>query len=160
MSAATALAVYGVHLTDGGVDEQQTADERDRIRRSRMDAGGGAATEPGAAAPAIDGSAQRLHQVNDTIEAVRIDGEALLRCTICGYRLCGYHEDFGAAAAVRELPFSATVPGNRHCRSDYVMREYSCPGCGTAVATDVLRVGDQPLVESHFADGDPKDGQR
>jgi N-methylhydantoinase B len=146
VSAELALAVYGVHLTDDGVDEERTAQERDRIRRSRLDAGR-------AATPAIDGDAQPLHQVNDTIEAVRVDGEAVLRCTVCGYRLCGYHEDFAAAATLRELPISATMPGNRHCRSDYVIRQYSCPGCGTAVGTDVQRVGDEPLVESHFGSG-------
>ncbi len=150
VSAEVALEVYGVSLSDGGVDEAHTTAQREQVRQVRLSA---AATAPVDNSGAAATSSERIHQVNDTIEAVRVGSDTALHCTVCGHRFCGYEEDFAAASVVRELPFTATVPGSAHCRSDYVMREHSCPGCGTSVATDVQHVGEPALVESGFAEG-------
>ena len=66
-------------------------------------------------------------------------GEDALRCTVCRRRLGDLRR--GSQAGVRgqlELPLSATVPGNAAFRQDYVLRAYSCPGCGTQLALTSL----------------------
>ena len=153
VSAEVGLSVYGVALTADDVDESGTVTERDRIRRERLDgdvesADAGAASRPAPAA--LESGAEALHDVTDTIRAMRSGAEVVLCCTVCGHAFCRYEEDFAAASIVRRLPFTATVPANRHCSADYALYQYSCPGCGTAVATDVRRDGEAALVESQF----------
>ena len=50
-----------------------------------------------------------------------------------------------------ELPLTAASPLNAHCMGDrYVLREYSCPGCGTAYAVDVQPRDAPALPESRL----------
>jgi acetone carboxylase gamma subunit len=86
-----------------------------------------------------------LHPVIDTIEAVTIDGRRALRCSLCHHAFGGYDEDYKRSALVRELPLTDSSPMNRRCLLDrFVLREFVCPGCGTAVAVDV-QLQDAPI---------------
>ena len=87
-----------------------------------------------------------LHPVSDTVEAVELDGERSLRCTECHHRFGPYEHDHKRSAAMRELPLVAISPHNRLCLDRFVAREFSCPGCGTAVAMDV-QDRDEPILD-------------
>jgi acetone carboxylase gamma subunit len=94
-----------------------------------------------------------LHPVADTLEAVRVDGEALIRCTVCRARLSAYDEDWKAGTAMRELTFlelndlNAVAPA-----TELIAREFYCPGCGTALALDIQLSGEGLLPECTFGD--------
>jgi Hydantoinase/oxoprolinase len=85
---------------------------------------------------AADG--EPLHAVADVVEAVA-DSEAgaVLRCTLCRTRLGAYTDSYAAGAHVRELGWEAAGPYGGGLRPDYVLRELSCPGCGTALSYEV-----------------------
>ena len=42
------------------------------------------------------------------------------------------------------------MPSNAECDRDYVLREYCCPGCGTALTVDVQNQAEAPLWEVRF----------
>jgi N-methylhydantoinase B len=146
VSLEMASSVYGVELRDGAVDAAATAARREALRSTRLAEG-----RPGPAALAHRTLAEGgtvLHPVADTVEAARMaDGDVLLRCTVCAHRFGGYDADLKAASVVHDLDLLAVAPGNRHCDRDFVLREYCCPGCGTAVATDV-QARDEPPLEA------------
>jgi N-methylhydantoinase B len=149
LSHEAARSVYGlVRGGDGsGVDTVATESARDAIRASRLER---CASPPAGGLVRVAGG-ELLHPVADTVEAVRADGEALLRCTVCLARLAVYGDDYKAGACVRELPLvelgelNAVAPV-----TDVVAREYCCPGCGTALAVDVQRAGEPRLPECTF----------
>jgi hypothetical protein len=47
---------------------------------------------------------------------------------------------------MRELALDAINPHNARCLPDYVLREYSCPGCASAFAADVVH-RDEPILD-------------
>jgi N-methylhydantoinase B len=149
VSGAMARDVYGVVLADGAVDAAATDDARAAILRERLDTALPPAGGFGDGAT-LDGG-EVLHPVSDTVEAVEVGGERSLRCTECHRRLCGYGEDHKRAVGMRELPITAASPLNHlGMVGAFVLREYSCPGCGTAVAVDVQRTEEDGLDESTF----------
>ncbi len=152
VSQKYAASVYGVVLADGQLDAAGTRAERDRIRAERLsesrpvDGGhGGGKVEGGVV----------LHPVSDTIEAVEVDGKRSLRCTVCQYRFGDYDEDHKRAAVMRELPLTAVCPHNALCMPEFKIREFYCPGCGTAIAGDVQRSEEPILDESTFRSPGP-----
>jgi N-methylhydantoinase B len=135
--------VYGVVLHAGDVDADATIVRRDALRRERLQAGTpGPAVRP-AAGRVLEGTL--LHPVTDTVEAVRHEGAVVLRCTLCLHSFGDYDADLRSASTMRELALADATPGNRHCDERFVLREYCCPGCGTAVATDVQHRDEPPL---------------
>jgi acetone carboxylase gamma subunit len=76
--------------------------------------------------------------VADTVEAVAAGGQRLLRCTRCHHALGDYTEDYKQGTVFADSPLTTLTPLNALCQLDrYVLRQFYCPGCGTAVATDV-----------------------
>ena len=122
--------VYGVVLDASRVDRAATESRRQHLRERRRDA-----HPADIAVVTPDGMA--LHPVSETVEVVAVDGSQRYRCTVCGHGLGGGHEDYKTHAAVRELALRDLTSANDLCSRDYVVREYSCPGCGTAIAADV-----------------------
>ncbi|MDX6723835.1 MAG: hypothetical protein QOD73_2239 [Solirubrobacteraceae bacterium] len=153
VSPDVARSTYGVVAgSDGTVDAQATRAARDDIRSERLAQGRPAGGASAAADGRIEGGTV-LHPVSDTVEAVEHDGRRSLRCTVCGHGFGDYGDDHKRAALVRELTLTAGNPHNDHCDPDYVLREYCCPGCGTAIAVDVQH-RDEPMTdESRFAGG-------
>jgi hypothetical protein len=98
-----------------------------------------------------------LHPVSHTVEAVELDGQRSLRCTLCHYRFGPYDHDHKRSALMRELPLTAISPRNGRCLERFVAREYSCPGCGTAVAMDIQEQ-DEPFIEESRFYGEPGAG--
>jgi len=150
VSREAAQEVYGVVVSGGGeVDDAATEAARSAIRRRRLAEGRPVPGAPAAGDERLDGG-EVLHPVLDTVEAVRVGDERALRCTECHRRLGGYGDDVKRAALLRELPVRTIAPNNRRCRDDFVLREYACPGCGTAFAADVQRRDEAPLEGSRF----------
>lgn len=152
VSEAQALAVYGVVLGDGQLDEAATEAARAKARTERLErsvpvgaAGGGETLQHG----------DFMHPVSDTVEAVRADGTQALRCSVCQTTLGAYGEDHKQAARVEELPLSSINPNNTLCREDVVARWFYCPGCGTALAVDIQERGEPVLAESAFQGSSP-----
>jgi len=143
VSAERALSVYGVLIRDGVLDEQGTAAARERLRAQRLalgrplegDAGGGT----------LDGGTV-LHPVSDSVEAVESGGTRSLRCSICHYRLGPYDHDHKRSALMRERPLTDVSQHNALCLEEFVLREFYCPGCGTALAADV-QLRDDPIID-------------
>ncbi|MGH2930869.1 MAG: hydantoinase B/oxoprolinase family protein, partial [Solirubrobacteraceae bacterium] len=166
VSEALAAGVYGVVMRDGKVDGKATEAARSAIRAERLaeatpqDGGSGGTTTGGTVAGGtvtggmVTGGMVMggtvLHPVGDTVEAVEHDGERSLRCTVCGYRFGPYDHDHKRSAVMRELPLTAISPHNALCLPEIVLREFYCPGCGTAIAVDVQRSGDEILDETRL----------
>lgn len=92
--------------------------------------------------------------MGDAIEAVRVDGVRALDCTVCSQRLAAYDEDYKRACLMRELPLDTGMPSNAECSDDYALREYSCPGCGTALIVHV-QGREEPISEELRFTGRP-----
>jgi N-methylhydantoinase B len=121
VSETEARRVYGVVL-DGG--DSATAQHRGAIRAQRL--AQLARPEP------LEG--EPLHPVSDTVEAiVEADGRRSVRCTLCHHGLGRYGEELEAHLASRERALAGANPHNAGCLPDYVLRDYYCPGCATAV---------------------------
>ncbi|HEY1597915.1 MAG TPA: hydantoinase B/oxoprolinase family protein [Thermoleophilaceae bacterium] len=139
ISAAVARDVYGVDPERPGL--------RDELRARRL------AEATSAPVERVEGSGEPMHPVADTLEAVRVDGVALIRCTVCRTRLSAYGEDYKAGAAMRERSFTELNELNDVApATDLVAREFYCPGCGTALALDIQRAGEGLLPECTFGD--------
>jgi acetone carboxylase gamma subunit len=87
-----------------------------------------------------------LHPVSDSVEAVEHDGERSLRCSVCNYRYGGYEHDHKRSALMRERPLTDISQHNWLCLDDFVLREFYCPGCATALAADV-QLRDDPIMD-------------
>ena len=79
------------------------------------------------------------------MEAVERDGARLLRCTECGHRFGGCEDDPRRGAVLQGLALDTGMPDDVDCDPSYRLRQYSCPGCGTAIAVDVQR-GAEPVL--------------
>jgi N-methylhydantoinase B len=148
VSREIARSVYGVVIEDGVLDEQRTEAERALIRRARLDEG--RAPESNSGGGMLEGGTV-LHPVSDSVEAVEVGGARSLRCTVCHYRFGSYDDDHKRAAVMRQLPLTATSRHNHLTLQEFVLREYSCPGCATSLAVDVQRADEPILDESSLA---------
>jgi N-methylhydantoinase B len=155
VSPDLATSAYGVVLVDGRVDESATAAERDRQRSLRLLESTAA---PGATRHGAQLGGEVMHPVSDTVEAFDLSGVRLLRCTVCQERLSNYTEDFKHGCLMRELPLQTGMSANADCDPNYVLREYSCPGCGTALTVDVQERSEPIMDELRFAPRPPANG--
>jgi len=145
VSADRARAVYGVVLAeDGAADEAATAAARSALLAERIAAGRPVSPDrPGGGT--VDGG-EVLHPVSDSVEAVELDGERSLRCSLCHYRYGPYTHDHKRSALMRELPLTDVSRHNARCAEEFVLREFYCPGCGTALAADV-QLREDPVID-------------
>ena len=118
----------------------------------RRAAGPAHALEGAAGGDTLDGG-DVLHPVGDTVEAVLVDGERSLRCSLCHHRYGPYDHDHKRSAVMRELPLTAISPHNVRCLPEFVLREFYCPGCATTVAVDVQRTEEPILDETRLSAG-------
>ncbi len=150
LSEETARSVYGVVVQGGAIDLDATEAARAAIRAARLEQGRPVVS--GQTAERVDGG-EILRPVADTVEAVRTEEETLLRCTVCRTRLGRHDDDYKAGTLVRELSITELNRLNEWAPpTDVLAREFCCPGCGTAVAVDIQRVGEPLLPECAFTD--------
>jgi N-methylhydantoinase B len=153
VSPAVAREMYGVVIGDADGTERA----REAIRRERL--AEACPADPGFSSEGRVTGGELMHQVADTVEAARVDGEALIRCSLCQTRLGGYDEDYKRGAVMRERSFISLSPLNDVApETDLVAREFYCPGCGTALALDIQRAGEPILPECTFFSGESSNG--
>jgi N-methylhydantoinase B len=154
VSAELAEQAYGVIMVDGAADEQRTDAERATRRSARIHDGVRSRTD--APQGPMEGG-ETLHPVGDAVDAVEVAGRRLLRCTICREQLSAYEEDFKPACVMRELSLADGMPANADCDPQYALREYCCPGCGTALAVDVQGRAEPIMPELSLGSAPPAD---
>ncbi|HVC85443.1 MAG TPA: hydantoinase B/oxoprolinase family protein [Solirubrobacteraceae bacterium] len=143
VSEAGARDAYGVIAPGGVCEPAATERARQAIRRARLREGRLLHDLPMAAERSAP---ERGRSVSDTVAAVG----GWLRCTVCGHALGADDVDLLDAGIARELPLAALGARFARCRTDYVLREHACPGCGTAFAaalrarTDGASAGARP----------------
>lgn len=148
VTASVARDVYGVVLAGETVDDGKTVALRDALRRERLDEA--RPVGDGVLHGKVEGGA-RLHPVADTVEAVERGGERRIRCTVCQHDLGAYEQDYKQATVMRERSITTSSPLNQlGMTTEIVLREFYCPGCATAIAVDVQRVGEPVLPEACF----------
>ncbi len=147
VSAVAARTSYGVVVdTDGSVDDAATQSARAAALDARRSAARPQADEP---STTVDGG-EVLHPVSDAVEAVTVDGARHLRCTLCHHRYGDHGVDHKARAMMADRELVDVNPGNSHCRPEFVLREFYCPGCMVVIAADV-QLRDEPVrPESSF----------
>ncbi len=150
LSEDSARKIYGVMIENGAVNAEKTAAARAERLRFRLEHG--RQVTPGARVETASGG-EVLHPVADTVEAARVNGEKLLRCTVCQTRLANYTEDYTSGTLVREFPITELNHLNEWSPpTNVIAREFCCPGCGTALAVDIQREGEPLLPECTFVD--------
>ena len=135
IGAGAIREIFGVALDPAGeVDVGATRALRLAIRGQRI---GRAASE---------GSLQRVevHETGMPLNEYLQACDEGIQCTWCGEVVCGPGERWKDAAARRELPPSA---GGlfRESLDAVVLRQFSCPSCGTLLETEAACAGDPPV---------------
>ncbi len=157
VTAAAARSVYGVVLADDPVaspegpvpgqrevtvDVSATAAERDRQRSVRQARSQLVGDRRGRADLA---SARRLD--DNLVHVTGADGGAVVACGHCGEILGDSSSDATLTAALYEGPPTDAGPQIIADAADYVdatvvFRQFSCPGCWTALYSAVVPAGD------------------
>jgi N-methylhydantoinase B len=122
VSVEAAREVYGVVAGDEGATECA----RSAIRAARL---GGSAPRP----PRAPDAGELRHPVSDTVVATA----AGLTCTVCGLLLGAYDADQATIGVTSEVALLRLGVSFARCREDFILRERSCPGCGTVLAAEV-----------------------
>lgn len=142
-----AMQSYGVVLTeDFEIDIRATVALRDD-RRSK---GKGLVSSECARSngPVILGS------MLEHLRVERHDDKVCLVCIYCGHQLCRYDENFKHAAKISDRPLESISDLNddpsRFVDADIVFREFTCPGCGHLLASEICRREDKPRHDSRI----------
>jgi N-methylhydantoinase B/oxoprolinase/acetone carboxylase alpha subunit len=149
ISTTIAESIYGVVLCGNAMDAVATESRREQLRRERM-----AASRPVSGEIRVEPITdyELLFATGDTLDAVSVNGSKLIRCNVCGQKLSAYDEDPRSGSVVRELPIYAVSPQNHLGDEErFILREYSCPACGTAIGMDVQLTSEPLLPDGHFA---------
>jgi acetone carboxylase gamma subunit len=78
-------------------------------------------------------------RVYDTLEITKIHGKEVFRCLKCGNVFGGIDEDYKNRALKNNFPLSKCQPKYLSNNTDkFVLREYSCPGCGVLIEVDMV----------------------
>jgi len=141
VTAKAARSVYGVVLDDDNqrIDSAATVQLRDRIRERRR----ALARMPVAAASSDRIEPGEGERWNDNLTQVGTGSAGTLFCRYCGRSICAAGGDYLDNLAVIEGPPSEAGP-QIFARPDLfvderiVFRQYCCPGCFTAFATEVV----------------------
>jgi N-methylhydantoinase B len=144
VSTEAALTTYGVVTNGETVDEAATEAKRADLRKQRLAAG----NRPAGWVP-VTFEGPSIGVVGDTVELVELAGEVAYRCSVCNTVLARGEQDYKTTGcSLRELdPRELTVWNRFGVLPEIVVREFSCPGCGTAVAIDIQRSDEEPLIE-------------
>jgi N-methylhydantoinase B len=138
VSDGEARRIYGVVIEDGEGGTAATAARRAAIRDERL----ASATLPAAAPPPAEVEGEVLHPASDCVEAVAgPGGDRSLRCSICHRRLCAEDEQLEQHLPFRDRELASANPHNGGCTADFVLRDYYCPGCATALDCQVAPSG-------------------
>jgi acetone carboxylase gamma subunit len=78
-------------------------------------------------------------RVLEYLEIVGEGADSIYRCTDCGGELGSAAEDYKSFAGAYDEPMSYGQPAGRGPEtSEFVLRHYICPACGTLFEVDLL----------------------
>ena len=135
-----ALRVYGVVLRGKGrqVDEAGTGEQREAIRRARLEESEPA--DPADPAPEHEPADWRpVARIHEVLEVVRNGSRKQVRCMRCGFLFGGPEGNYKKRCLKRVVPLDAIGRQRPASGEDYLGRyhEYVCPGCATLLQVDV-----------------------
>ncbi len=135
-----ALRVYGVALRGEGreVDEAGTGEQREAIRRIRLEEG--APAGPAAPVPDHEPAEWRpVARIHEVLEVVRNGSRKQVRCMRCGFLFGGPDENYKKRCLKRVVPLDAIGVQRPASGESYLGRyhEYVCPGCATLLQVDL-----------------------
>ncbi len=145
----SATRVYGVAWTAGGeVDEAATAQLRSRLLAERL----AGAVSPSGGAPRLADPGAELRPIGGELAVSLVDGRPAEWASLTGRVLLGpVGGDYRSACAVRETPVNESAPefATRPDRpgAAILLREYLCPATGLRLATELIRVADEPVPD-------------
>lgn len=136
VSAPAARELYGVVIAGDEVDAEATVARRAEIRAERL------GSEPPNAISERDG-----HRFTETL----IIEDDRIVCRMCGHDVGGLRALYKDGLARRDRPVTAAGPlidePSHFIDAELQFREFSCPGCGTLVETEVARAEDPVLSD-------------
>lgn len=134
VTVQAARDLYGVIVSEGSADREATERERVKIRTARLDG-----KEPKQIEP-TDG--ERV------AEYLLLDGEEL-RCRMCSESICQKGDNYKEHTIQRNLSVQDAGPlfpdPQIYVDAPIEFRQFSCPGCGTLIETEIAR-GDDPIL--------------
>ncbi|MSW97693.1 MAG: hypothetical protein F2808_04835, partial [Actinobacteria bacterium] len=138
LSGDEASKVYGVVFNAQGVmDVGGTEERRASIRAERV----------GSSRLSPSGALNAKRSGRALTPELSVNQDKTIRCS-CGHSF-GPGPDWKAGSAKRVVP---SVDHGRHVRThvELEIREYSCPGCGTLLESNVSRIGAPDLITSEL----------
>jgi N-methylhydantoinase B len=163
VSVTSAVEEYGaVLINERTVDRQATEARRAELRQRRLER---SLLPPGDPAPSQAAvGTDVVQRVNGAVELRKLGSQWSWACSRCHHRLgaaaqnyrsgCGRIDQDPNALHIRRYP----DPG-RFFPVDLVFRQWLCPGCGRALATDIV-CRDDPPVEDVRIDTASIEGRR
>lgn len=141
VTTEAARARYGVVVDErnGAVDVEATHQQRLALRESRL--------RKRVDLPSIERQsvARSKYRINEYLQLTP-DGREV-QCTWCGSTMCLAQDPWRDHAARRTSP--ATLEGPpKATSSDFVLREFFCPTCGTCLEVQVTGLDEEPLQDT------------
>ncbi|RQG94937.1 hydantoinase B/oxoprolinase family protein [Natrarchaeobius chitinivorans] len=141
----TAIDVYGVPVDADGTIVDDVEERRDELYAERLEAGDGSFDPPISAADLEPTE----FELGVNVSVGRADGELFAACANCDTPLASASGDWKAAVTSTEKPISA-AGAHRESTDDVVLREFTCPECGTLLDTEVALADDAHLSSRLF----------
>jgi N-methylhydantoinase B len=135
ISAGVAERVYGVVIDGGELDLAAAESRREAIRRERLSE----SAPVGSPSTLSAATGDVLQAISDSLELAEIDGERSVCCSQCHRRLAAAGRDPRQGCLARDVGLEHYSPLNAFApRGESFFREYSCPGCGGVVETQLV----------------------
>jgi hypothetical protein len=136
-----ARLTYGVVVDEvnGEVDTDATEQQRRLLREERLGRPVELASMEG------QGVARTKYRIGEYLQLTSQDGD--VQCTWCGASICSAHDAWRDHAARRTSPVSLAGPP-KTVSDDYVLREFFCPSCATALEVQVTRPDEEALHDT------------
>ena len=135
VSPKAAESIYGVVLADGqGVDADATQEKRKALGRERHAA---VTRAPDESEALVAGTDTVQHPLQESLDVCDVDGQSWVRCSRCGYVLCGSDKDWRDACALGDAPPTEAGPLLDLLAGQYVFQRWYCPGCSVLLDSEI-----------------------
>ena len=142
VSDAVARHIYGVVLVSGAVSQAATEELRASLRRMRVAPSSGESADT---REDLAGTAFRF-RVGESLDVREKEGRDVFACRHCQLYLGDVTGNYKVHALMRDRGLEELGPPYPpKLRTRFVLREFSCPGCGTQLEVDLVRPS-QPVL--------------